>query len=70
MELTSKQRKYLEKLAHNLNPVVIVGGAGVTEGVEQMVNNTLASHELIKIKYNEYKDDKVELTNSLISRKR
>ena len=50
MELTSKQRKYLEKLAHNLNPVVIVGGAGVTEGVEQMVNNTLASHELIKIK--------------------
>ena len=65
MELTSKQRKYLEKLAHNLNPVVIVGGAGVTEGVEQMVNNTLASHELIKIKYNEYKDDKVELTNSL-----
>lgn len=65
MELNSKQRKYLEKLAHNLNPVVIVGGAGVTEGVEQMVDTTLAAHELIKIKFNEYKDDKVELTNAL-----
>lgn len=62
MELTSKQRKYLEKLAHDLNPVVIVGGAGMTEGVEQMIANTLAAHELIKVKFNEYKDDKQELT--------
>ncbi len=65
MELNSKQRKYLEKLAHNLNPVVIVGGAGMTEGVEQMVDNTLASHELIKVKFNEYKDDKKELADGL-----
>lgn len=65
MELNSKQRKYLEKLAHSLNPVVIVGGAGVTEGVEQMVDNTLAAHELIKVKFNEYKDDKAELTSAL-----
>ncbi|MCQ2598378.1 MAG: ribosome assembly RNA-binding protein YhbY [Treponema sp.] len=65
MELTSKQRKYLEKLAHDLNPVVIVGGAGMTEGVEQMIATTLASHELIKVKFNEYKDDKHELTNEV-----
>ncbi len=65
MELTSKQRKYLEKLAHDLNPVVIVGGAGMTEGVEQMVASTLASHELIKVKFNEYKDDKQELTKEV-----
>lgn len=61
MELTSKQRKYLEKLAHDLNPVVIVGGAGMTEGVEQMIASTLASHELIKVKFNECKDEKQEL---------
>lgn len=61
MELTSKQRKYLEKMAHDLNPVVIVGGAGMTEGVEQMIAQTLASHELIKVKFNECKDEKQEL---------
>lgn len=65
MELNSKQRKILEKAAHDLQPVVIVGGAGVTDGVIQMVDNSLASHELIKVKYNEYKDEKVELTNQI-----
>ena len=62
IELTSKQRKYLEKEAHDLQPVVIVGGAGVTEGVIQMADNSLAAHELIKIKFNEYKDEAKELT--------
>lgn len=65
MELNSKQRKILEKAAHDLQPVVIVGGAGVTDGVIQMVDNSLASHELLKVKFNEYKDDKVELTNQM-----
>ena len=62
IELTSKQRKNLEKLAHDLQPVVIVGGAGVTDGVISMVDNSLAAHELIKIKFNEYKDEIRELT--------
>ena len=62
IELTSKQRKNLEKLAHDLQPVVIVGGAGVTDGVVSMTDNSLAAHELIKIKFNEYKDEIRELT--------
>ena len=62
IELTSKQRKNLEKLAHDLQPVVIVGGAGVTDGVISMVDNSLAAHELIKVKFNEYKDEAKELT--------
>ena len=67
MELTSKQRKILEKAAHDLQPVVIVGGAGVTEGVISMVSNSLKAHELLKIKFNEYKDEKVELTQDICS---
>lgn len=65
MELNSKQRKFLEKAAHDMQPVVIVGGAGVTEGVIQMVDNSLAAHELIKVKFNEYKEEKIELTNEM-----
>ena len=65
IELTSKQRKYLEKEAHDLQPVVIVGGAGVTEGLTQMTDKSLAAHELIKIKFNEYKDEIKELTTQL-----
>ncbi len=65
IELTSKQRKNLEKIAHDLQPVVIVGGAGVTDGVVSMVENSLAAHELIKVKFNEYKDEINELTTEL-----
>ena len=65
IELTSKQRKELEKVAHDLQPVVIVGGAGVTDGVMDMVDKSLAAHELIKVKFNEYKDEKQELTKQV-----
>lgn len=65
IELTSKQRKEFEKAAHDLQPVVIIGGAGVTEGLTKMVNDSLAAHELIKIKFNDYKDEKVELTKKI-----
>lgn len=65
IELNSKQRKILEKAAHDLQPVVIIGGAGVTDGVQNMVDTSLKAHELIKIKFNEFKDEKLELTNEI-----
>ncbi len=63
--LNSKQRKLLEKHAHALEPVVIVGGNGVTEGVTQKVADSLAHHELLKIKFNEFKEEKQTLTQEL-----
>ncbi|MCQ2589048.1 MAG: ribosome assembly RNA-binding protein YhbY [Treponema sp.] len=68
IDLTSKQRKILEKAAHDLQPVVIVGGAGVTDGVMAMVASSLKAHELLKIKFNEYKDEKNELTQDICSK--
>ena len=65
IELTSKQRKALEKIAHDIEPVVIIGAAGVTDGVIKMVQTSLDAHELIKIKFNEYKDEKTELTQKI-----
>lgn len=65
IQLTSKQRKQLEKLAHDLEPVVIVGGNGVTPQVVEMIKNCLNSHELIKVKFNEYKDEKLELSQGI-----
>ena len=65
IELTSKQRRNLEKIAHDIEPVVLVGAAGVTDGVIKMVQASLDAHELIKIKFNEYKDEKTELTQKI-----
>ncbi|WP_407398792.1 ribosome assembly RNA-binding protein YhbY [Treponema sp.] len=68
IELTSKQRKALERQAHDLNPVVIIGQQGITENLVKMVSDTLKSHELIKVKFNEYKDDKREYSEDIASR--
>lgn len=48
--LTSRQRAELRKLAHDLDPVVIVGRGGVTGAVMAQVDESLAAHELIKVK--------------------
>ena len=67
IEINSKQRKLLEKYAHDLSPVVIVGGAGVTDAIINMADMTLAAHELIKVKFNEFKDEKRELAEKISS---
>lgn len=53
MPLTGKQRRALRAVGHHLEPVVIVGQSGVTEGVLGAVSQALADHELIKVKINE-----------------
>ena len=52
MSLTQAQRRHLRKLAHHLKPVVIVGSAGLTEGVLAEIDSALAHHELVKIRVN------------------
>ncbi|MCR4790196.1 MAG: ribosome assembly RNA-binding protein YhbY [Treponemataceae bacterium] len=64
-ELTSKQRKVFEKMAHSLEPVVIIGGAGASEGLVKMIDKCLTDHELIKVKFNEYKDEKREIAENI-----
>jgi len=50
MELTERQRKYLRGLAHPLEPVILVGNAGLTEGVVRETVRALHDHELVKVK--------------------
>ena len=53
MPLTGKQRRALRAMGHHMEPVVIVGQSGVTEGVIGAVTQALSDHELIKVKINE-----------------
>jgi len=50
LTLTSAQRRFLRANAHALNPVVMIGDAGLTEAVMREIDLGLKSHELIKIK--------------------
>ncbi len=48
--LTNNQKKYLRKLAHDLNPVVMIGQQGLSEAVLSELDSTMKKHELLKIK--------------------
>src|SRR6187402_1095299 len=51
MELSERQRKYLRGLGHALNPVLLIGNAGVTPAVIAEAKRALQDHELIKVKF-------------------
>lgn len=65
MPLTGKQRRQLRALGHHLEPVVIVGQAGVSEGIIAAVTQALHDHELIKVKINEGPEERHEAAGKL-----
>ena len=50
MALSSSQKRYLRSLAHDLNPVILLGAKGATEAVVKELDVALGRHELVKIK--------------------
>ena len=51
--ITSKQRSFLKSLAHNIDPAVYIGKAGVTENVVKEIDMCLEARELVKVKLQE-----------------
>ena len=51
--LTGKQRSYLKKLAHELDPTVYVGKSGLTENIKKEMVTGFESRELVKVKLQE-----------------
>jgi RNA-binding protein len=49
--LSIQERKRLRQIGHALNPVVMLGGQGLTENVVEETNRALNDHELIKVKF-------------------
>jgi RNA-binding protein len=49
--LTPAQRREHRANAHHLDPVVMIGGDGLTPAVQKEIDSALASHGLIKVRY-------------------
>jgi putative YhbY family RNA-binding protein len=50
IELTTAERKTLRADAHHLDPVVMIGGDGLTAAVLKETDNALRAHGLIKVR--------------------
>lgn len=63
-DIKGSQKKYLRGLAHNLNPAAFIGQKGVTETLLEEIDQALKAAELIKVKFNDFKEK--DQKNSLI----
>lgn len=50
LTLSRDERLALRARAHHLNPVVLLGAAGLTEAVFKETDRALSAHELIKVR--------------------
>lgn len=69
MTLSASDKKQYRAIAHNLNPVIIIGDKGLSEGLMDELNRALKDHELIKIKIAiGDRDDRSKIIEELIYR--
>jgi RNA-binding protein len=57
-KLSGIQAKFLRGLAHALKPVVFVGQKGVTSALIESTDHAFQRHELIKVKFIDFKEKK------------
>ena len=48
--LSDAQRKYLRRLGHDLNPVVLIGNSGLGPNLIAEMDGALTHHELVKVR--------------------
>ncbi len=65
MSLKGSEKKYLRGLAHGLRPLVLVGKKGVTGELVRSVDSALDDHELVKVRFLEFKDEKKGLAQEI-----
>ncbi len=63
-ELKGSLRKYLRGLAHSLNPAAFVGQKGLTQTLLDEIDLALEASELIKIKFNDFKEKEQKIALS------
>ena len=65
MNISSKHKHLLKGLAHSIKPSVIIGKDGLSSGTINSISNILEYKELIKIKFNDFKEQKSTLAKQI-----
>ena len=64
-KLNGQQRSYLSKQAQELNPIVYIGKNGLREAVIASLDTALSDHELVKVRFIDFKEDRHDIAHSL-----
>ena len=60
--LTNQQISKLKAMAQRLEPMLAVGKAGLSDGFVKTVDEALTLHELVKVKFAHFKEEKKTLS--------
>ena len=60
-ELSNAEKRALKAKAQSLEPVVKLGHAGLSEAFVRSMDAALSRHELVKMKFTDFKDQKHDL---------
>ncbi len=64
-EISGSLIKELKSRAHHLKPVIMIGQKGITDSLLEAMNKALDDHELIKVKFIDFKEDRRVLSQEL-----
>ena len=68
MSLSNSQIRKFKAAAQHLDPMLKVGKAGLSDGFIRSVDAALAQHDLVKIKFAQFKEQKKQLAPQLAER--
>lgn len=63
-----KKIKHLKACAHSMKPVVLIGKHGLSQAVLSAIDEVLLSHELIKIKFIDCKNERKDLARQIVEK--
>ena len=66
MSLSTKDKKTLKRIAHDMKPVVYIGQKGITESLIAAAQKALTDHELVKMKFVDYKESKKAMSEEIV----
>jgi len=68
LPLTNAEKRSLKATAQKLEPLLKIGRNGLSEAFLKSLDEELTRHELVKIKFADFKDQKKELAPQLAER--
>ena len=67
---SGRELRDLKARAQRLDPILKIGKAGLSDGFYTALENALTLHELVKVKFDDLKDQKKELVPQIVARSR
>ncbi len=59
------QKSYLRRKGHSLKPVIMIGAKGLSQAVRDAADRELENHEMIKVKFVDFKEGRREIAVDL-----